>query len=140
MCTWRPQLGPVFVAFLPPRRLSGPRGQFSRARGGCWGSGQVGQDTRVKVLNLYLERKKLTQGLLCDGEITSWTVSTGEVKTGGQYMWENLKLCQFCQIQAVCVQFSLKGPKKCDLTTTFWTFCDLWCEDRLMDLACSSHA
>ena len=53
----------------------------------------MGQDTRVKVLNINLERKKLTQGLLCDGEITSWTVSTGEVKTGGQDMWENLKLC-----------------------------------------------
>ena len=33
-----------------------------------------------------------------------------------------------------------KVPKKCDLTTSFWTFCDLWCEDRLMGLACSSHA
>ena len=61
---------------------------------GCWGSGQVGQDTRVKVLNLYLERKKLTQGL-CDGEITSWTVSTGEVKTGGQDMWEIIKNANF---------------------------------------------
>ena len=55
----------------------------------------MGQDTRVKVLNINLERKKLTQGLLCDGEITSWTVSTGEVKTGGQDMWEIIKNANF---------------------------------------------
>ena len=140
MCTRRPQLGPVFVAFLPPRRLSGPRGQFSRACGrGVLGVRTGGPGHSCESLKLKLREKETNTRVVWWGNnILDSFHGRGQDRWAG-YVGKPKTLLILSNPSCLCPVL-FKVPKKCDLTTSFWTFCDLWCEDRLMGLACSSHA